>query len=283
MKKVINENTIKQIVRETLTNLLREDSWDNSELSSDEKWQDVEDDFFSTNDTDDYEYYDEDHIHDTYGNGNVKDTNGVLSMAAQGHPDAMSTRIARNGKLFNSQNKDTMFDDEFNNMSKDIDWQATKDEADFLNDRMVKEAVNKALNKYLKEDKDSDMADMYDKYGNNNVHDTKGRESMWSQGKEEDMATHVGRATRSTGADSVNAAKKDKFFGLKEDKDSEMADMYDKHGNNNVHDTKGRESMWSQGKKGEMATHIGRATRSTGAESVKAAKKDKFFSNKKKK
>jgi hypothetical protein len=216
MKKVINENTIKQIVRETLVNLLREDSWDNSDLSSDEKWAEVEDDFFATNGIDADEYYDGP-MFDTDTNHNVKNTTGLLSMAAQGHPNALSTRIAKFGKAYNPNNAKNINPDDID-MLYDIDYDATRDELDYLNSRKIKESVNRAINKYLMEDKDSEMADMYDKYGNNNVHDTKGRESMWSQGKKGEMATHIGRATRSTGVDSVKAAKKDKFFSKKNKK-----------------------------------------------------------------
>jgi DNA-directed RNA polymerase subunit RPC12/RpoP len=146
-----------------------------------------------------------------------------------------------------------------------------------INENVIRNIVRESLIKILKESKDQEIADMYDEFGNNNVHDTKGRESMWAQGADDEMATHIGRATRSTGSDSLKAAKRDKFFGLDEDKDQEIADMYDEFGNNNIYDTNGRESMWAQGDGDEIATHIGRATRSTGSDSLKAAKDDKFF------
>ena len=146
-----------------------------------------------------------------------------------------------------------------------------------INESVIRNIVRESLLRILKEDKDQEIADMYDEFGNNNIHDTKGRESMWAQGDGDEIATHIGRATRSTGSDSLKAAKADKFFDLDEDMGQEMSDMYDEFGNNNVHDTKGRESMWAQGDEDELATHIGRATRSTGSDSLKAAKDDKFF------
>lgn len=126
MKKVINESIIRNIVRESLMKIIAESVHDyNEEKSFSDKWEDVEDDFFHEHETDPDLDYDEDDIWDKYGNPNRLDYNGFGSLAAQGHPKAFSTKMARNGnKSFTTRADD--FDD------FDIDFEATNDEANFL-------------------------------------------------------------------------------------------------------------------------------------------------------
>lgn len=153
MKQLINEKTIRQIVRESLINLLEENErWydDDYELTSDEKWGDVEDEFWQER-GDDPEDGREMDMWLWQGNHNRKDMKGIASMAAQGHPDALTTRIARNGKIFNSLNHDKITQDELDAMSNGIDDDISSDESNYLRDRMVKEAVNNVFKKYLGE------------------------------------------------------------------------------------------------------------------------------------
>lgn len=154
MKKVINESVIKNIVRESLMKIIAESVHDyNEEKSFSDKWDDVEDDFFHEHETDPDLDYDEDDIWDKYGNPNRLDYNGFGSLAAQGHPKAFSTKMARNGnKSFTTRADD--FDD------FDIDLEATSDEANFLMkhapatfdlNESVRRAVRASLKKIMSE------------------------------------------------------------------------------------------------------------------------------------
>lgn len=233
MKKVINESVIRNIVKESLLRVLREnDDYGIDPYAEDksyeDKWADVEDEFYYDNSIEPDEF-NRGGFEWPHGNVNRLDRKGLWGMAAQGDPGALTTKIARGAFVHNEDDLDPDF-------MSDIDMDATQREAEFLEPRFkdsfrdgedlgyLSESVFREVKRQLralKEDKDKEIDDMYDEFGNNNIHDTKGRYSMWAQGKKGELATHLGLATRSTGHDSVKAAKEDEFFNLNE------ADYYD--------------------------------------------------------
>lgn len=91
-----------------------------------------------------------------------------------------------------------------------------------INENIIRQIVRESLKKYLKEsmddydgrvegwtpeDVESDMEDLYDYYGNNNIHDTDnpGYASMLSQGDDRSYSTKVGRSLRSSVSDTDDA------------------------------------------------------------------------------
>lgn len=138
MKKVINENTIRQIVRESLKSYLKES-------------MDFSDDDYTWDDNDDYASDMED-MELMYGNQNRFDdgSGAMASMLSQGDDDSYLTK---KGRSLRSTESDSM--DAFSDMMDD-DFDPTynsQDDIDFFNkhySNVVNEAVNKALKKVLK-------------------------------------------------------------------------------------------------------------------------------------
>ena len=103
MKKVVNENTIRQIVRESLKNYLKEsmdDSFDDYDGRV-EGWtpEDVEDDMEEL-----YDYYGNKNIHD-------EDNPGFASMLSQGDDDSYSTKVGRSLRSSASDTDDAFYDE----------------------------------------------------------------------------------------------------------------------------------------------------------------------------
>lgn len=133
MKKVINENTIKSIVRESLLNYLREsmDMGDEA-LSNDEMWN-------------------------KYGNENRLDnTDGMYGVLAQGDNDDDLTRYARSIRSSFADSEDA-FAKEYGEKNDDID--ISPENSNYLSGKYMKskysqksieEAVNRAFKKLVK-------------------------------------------------------------------------------------------------------------------------------------
>ena len=141
MKKIINENTIKSIVRESLLNYLRE-SMDMGEtpeevmeggaLSDDEMW-------------------------DKYGNENRLDnTDGMYGVLAQGDNEDDLTRYARSIRSSFADSEDA-YAKEYGEKNDDID--ISPENSDYLSGKYMKskfsqksieEAVNRAFKKLIK-------------------------------------------------------------------------------------------------------------------------------------
>ena len=129
MKKTINENTIKSIVRESLKNYLRE----SMDMNNSEGWTPEMDDMW-----------------DEFGNNNVHDTDGAFGVLAQGGDDDLVSRVARSLRS-------TKFDTDANMgaYGDEADEFASDDNAEYLRDKMfesvVKKAVNEAFTKVINE------------------------------------------------------------------------------------------------------------------------------------
>lgn len=87
-----------------------------------------------------------------------------------------------------------------------------------INENKIRAIVRESLRNYLKESMDSkfgmgeesdgwtpEMDDMWDEFGNNNVHDTDGAFGVLAQGDDDDYVSRVAKTMRSTKADSLNA------------------------------------------------------------------------------
>ena len=125
MKKIINENTIKSIVRESLKNYLRESM--DSELGMGEEaegWTPEMDDMW-----------------DEFSNNNVHDTNGAFGVLAQGDDDDHVSRVARSlrSTKFDTDANMGEFEDEANEFVSD-------DNAEYLRDKMFESVVRKSVN-----------------------------------------------------------------------------------------------------------------------------------------
>jgi hypothetical protein len=132
MKKTINENTIKSIVRESLKNYLRE----SMDMNNSEGWTPEMDDMW-----------------DEFGNNNIHDTDGAFGVLAQGDDDDHVSRVARSLRS-------TKFDTDANMgaYGDEADEFASDDNAEYLRDKMfesiVSRAVNEAFKKAMNDDDD---------------------------------------------------------------------------------------------------------------------------------
>ena len=115
MKKIINENTLKTIVRESLKNYLKESM--DSELGMGEETEGW------TPDMDD--------MWDEFGNNNVHDTDGAFGVLAQGDDDDHVSRVAKSLRS-------TKFDTDVNmgEFEDEADEFASDDNAEYLHDKM---------------------------------------------------------------------------------------------------------------------------------------------------
>ena len=131
MKKTINENTIKSIVRESLRNYLRESMNMGEEADS---WTPEMDDMW-----------------DEFGNNNVHDTDGAFGVLAQGDDDDHVSRVARSLRS-------TKFDTDANmgEFEDEADEFASDDNAEYLRDKMFESIINRAVNEAFKKAMDDD-------------------------------------------------------------------------------------------------------------------------------
>ena len=125
MKKIINENTIKSIVRESLKNYLKE----SMDINSSEGWTPEMDDMW-----------------DEFGNNNVHDTDGTFGILAQGDDDDYVGRFARS---LRSTKADT--DANMRAYGDKEDEFMSDDNAEYIRNKffesVIKRAVNEAFNK----------------------------------------------------------------------------------------------------------------------------------------
>jgi hypothetical protein len=137
MKKTINENTIKSIVRESLKNYLRE----SMDMNNSEGWTPEMDDMW-----------------DEFGNNNVHDTDGAFGVLAQGDNDDHVSRVARSLRS-------TKFDTDANMgaYGDEADEFASDDNAEYLRDKMFESIIDKAVNEAFKKAMDDDDYDFQDK------------------------------------------------------------------------------------------------------------------------
>ena len=110
MKKTINENTIKSIVRESLKNYLKE----SIDMNSSEGWTPEMDDMW-----------------DEFGNNNIHDTDGTFGVLAQGDDNDHVSRVARS---LRSTKSDT--DANMRAYGDEPDEFASDDNAEYLRDKM---------------------------------------------------------------------------------------------------------------------------------------------------
>lgn len=134
MKKVLNENTIKSIVRESLRNYLRE----SMDMNNSEGWTPEMDDMW-----------------DEFGNNNIHDTDGAFGVLAQGNDDDHVSRVAKSlrSTKFDTDANMGEFEDEANEFASD-------DNAEYLHDKMFESIINRAVNEAFKKAMDDD--DDYD-------------------------------------------------------------------------------------------------------------------------
>jgi len=125
MKKVINENTLKSIIKESLKNYLKESM--DSELGVGEEsegWTPEIDDMW-----------------DEFGNNNVHDTDGAFGVLAQGDDDDHISRVAKSLRS-------TKFDTDANmgEFEDEADEFASDDNAEYLRNKMFESIVRKSVN-----------------------------------------------------------------------------------------------------------------------------------------
>ena len=79
-----------------------------------------------------------------------------------------------------------------------------------INESTIKSLVRESLKNYLRESMNMnnsdgwtpEMDDMWDEYGNNNVHDTNGAFGILAQGDDDDYVSRVAKSLRSTKSDT---------------------------------------------------------------------------------
>lgn len=139
MKKVINESTIRDIVRESLKNYIKESMEDDS--SDFEGWtpEDVDDDM--------------EEMFLAYGNNNIYSdgTPGMASMLSQGDDSSYATKLARSLRSCESDTNDAFYDEikngySFSNTPEDDEFIKSHYGTNILD--VVNESVTKALNKF---------------------------------------------------------------------------------------------------------------------------------------
>lgn len=125
MKKTINENTLKSIIKESLKNYLKESM--DSELGMGEESEGW------TPDMDD--------MWDEFGNNNVHDTDGAFGVLAQGDDDDHVSRVAKSLRS-------TKFDTDANigEFEDEADEFASDDNAEYLRNKMFESIVRKSVN-----------------------------------------------------------------------------------------------------------------------------------------
>ena len=130
MKKVINENIIRSIVRESLKNYLRE----SMDMNNSEGWTPEMDDMW-----------------DEFGNNNIHDTDGAFGVLAQGDDDDHVSRVAKSLRS-------TKFDTDANmgEFEDETDEFASDDNAEYLRDKMFESIVSRAVNEAFKKAIDDD-------------------------------------------------------------------------------------------------------------------------------
>lgn len=134
MKKVINENTIKSIVRESLRNYLRESMVSKLDMGEEpDSWTPEMDD-----------------IWDEFGNNNVHDTDGAFGVLAQGDNDDHVSRVAKSlrSTKFDTDTNMGTYDDEADEFASD-------DNAKYLRDKMFESIINRAINEAFKKTMDN--------------------------------------------------------------------------------------------------------------------------------
>ena len=124
MKKVINENTIKAIVRESLKNYLQE----SMSMTETDGW---------TPDMDD--------MWDEFGNNNVHDTEGAFGVLAQGDEDDHLNRVAKSVRStkFDTDANMRSFEDEPSEFASD-------NNAEYFRGKMLESVINQAVNEAFK-------------------------------------------------------------------------------------------------------------------------------------
>ena len=130
MKKVINENTIRAIVRESLKNYLKESIDTDFDIAEDsEGWTPEMDDMW-----------------DEFGNNNIHDTEGAFGVLAQSADDDHVSRVA---KTMRSTKADSMaaMDNEFGDTDTDF---MSDDNADYLRGKLSESTINNAINEAIK-------------------------------------------------------------------------------------------------------------------------------------
>ena len=137
MKKTINENTIKSIVRESLKNYLKE----SMDMNSSEGWTPEMDDMW-----------------DEFGNNNIYDTDGTFGVLAQGDDNDHVSRVA---KSLRSTKSDT--DANMRAYGDEPDEFASDDNAEYLRDKMFESIINRAVNEAFKKAVNNDECDFQDK------------------------------------------------------------------------------------------------------------------------
>lgn len=137
MKKTINENTIKSIVRESLKNYLKE----SMNMNSSEGWTPEMDDMW-----------------DEFGNNNIHDTDGTFGVLAQGDDNDHVSRVA---KSLRSTKSDT--DANMRAYGDEPDEFASDDNAEYLRDKMFESIINRAVNEAFKKAVNNDECDFQDK------------------------------------------------------------------------------------------------------------------------
>ena len=137
MKKTINENTIKSIVRESLKNYLKE----SMDINSSEGWTPEMDDMW-----------------DEFGNNNIHDTDGTFGVLAQGDDNDHVSRVARS---LRSTKSDT--DANMRAYGDEPDEFASDDNAEYLRDKMFESIINRAVNEAFKKAVNNDECDFQDK------------------------------------------------------------------------------------------------------------------------
>ena len=133
MKKIINESTIKSLVRESLKNYLRE----SMDTNNSDGWTPEMDDMW-----------------DEYGNNNIHDTNGAFGMLAQGDDDDYVSRVAKSLRSTKSDTDANMraYGDEPEKFMSD-------DNAEYLRSKMFESIINRAVNEAFKKAINSDECD----------------------------------------------------------------------------------------------------------------------------
>jgi hypothetical protein len=124
MKKVINENTIKAIVRESLKNYLQE----SMPMTETDGWTPEMDDMW-----------------DEFGNNNVHDTEGAFGVLAQGDEDDHLNRVAKSVRStkFDTDANMRSFEDEPSEFASD-------DNAEYFRGKMLESVINQAVNEAFK-------------------------------------------------------------------------------------------------------------------------------------
>ena len=137
MKKTINENTLKSIIRESLKNYLKE----SMDMNNSEGWTPEMDDMW-----------------DEFGNNNVHDTDGAFGVLAQGGDDDHVSRVARSLRS-------TKFDTDANMgaYGDEADEFASDDNAEYLRDKMFESIINRAVNEAFKKAVNNDECDFQNK------------------------------------------------------------------------------------------------------------------------